>query len=325
MSGSVIIVQPDGGELFHRAEEAELLMSLGRFVLHDSLPDSEDELISRVREADALIIDLAQITAGVMDACPKLKLVSFIGVGVWSCVDVPAATNRGIAVANTPGYGSDAVAEHGLALILAAGRRLVEADRGIRRDGWATGLVGMELRGKTLGIVGLGSIGSRLAEIGRGLGMEVIVHTRNPSAKRASEHGVEFVELDELLERSHVVSLHAAQTKETEGLIGAAELKKMRPEAIFINTARAALVDDVALVRALNEGWIAGAGIDVFESEPPPADNPLFDLDNVVLSPHIAYNTAEARERLKRMVQENIVNFFQGQPCNIVNPEVLER
>ena len=188
-------------------------------------------------------------------------------------------------MSNTPGYGAPYVSEHALALALAVSRQIVQNDRRIREGGWAAGFID-ELYGKTLGVVGAGAIGRRMIQLGQGIGMNVVAWTFNPTPERAWEYGVEFLELDELLRRADVVSLHVALTPDSQGMIGREQLALMKPTAILVNVARGAVVDESALVEALQQGAIAGAGLDVFEVEPLPPGHPLTLLDNVVLAPH---------------------------------------
>ena len=253
-----------------------------------------------------------------MEACPNLKLLSVWGTGV-DHVDLEAAGELGITVSNTPGYGAPYVSEHALTLALAVSRQVVLNDRRIRAGGWTAGFID-ELYGKTLGVVGAGAIGRRMIQLGQGIGMNVVAWTFNPTPERAAEYGVEFLELEELLRRSDVVSLHVALTPESEGLIGKEQLALMKPTAILVNAARGAVVDEAALVEALTDGKIAGAGLDVFETEPLPPGHPLTKLDNVVLSPHAGGMAYNGTMRGLEMSVENLEAFAAGSPVNVVAP-----
>jgi D-3-phosphoglycerate dehydrogenase len=285
---------------------------------HTTRPANNGETIDRIRDADAIINIRSAVPfpRGVLEACPNLKLLSVWGTGV-DHVDLAAAEELGITVANTPGYGAPYVSEHALALALAVSRQIVQNDRRIREGGWAAGFID-ELYGKTLGVVGTGAIGRRMVQLGQGIGMNVVAWTFNPSSKRAREYGVEFLDLDELLRRSDVVSLHVALTPDSAGMIGREQLALMKSTAILVNVARGAVVDEAALVEALQEGAIAGAGLDVFEVEPLPPGHPLARLDNVVLAPHAGSMAYNGTMRGLEMSIENLEQFAVGSPVNVV-------
>ena len=285
---------------------------------HTTRPASNGEIIGRIREADAIINIRSAVPfpREVLEACPNLKLLSVWGTGV-DHVDLAAAEEQGITVANTPGYGAPYVSEHALALALAVSRQIVQNDRRIREGGWAAGFID-ELYGKTLGVVGTGAIGRRMVQLGQGIGMNVVAWTFNPAPERAKEYGVEFLDLDELLRRSDVVSLHVALTADSQGMIGRDQLALMKPTAILVNVARGAVVDEAALVEALQQGAIAGAGLDVFEVEPLPPGHPLTRLDNVVLAPHAGSMAYNGTMRGLEMSIENLERFAAGSPVNVV-------
>jgi D-3-phosphoglycerate dehydrogenase len=253
-----------------------------------------------------------------MTQTPTLEILSFTGIGASNFIDLPAAAAQGITVCNCPGYADNTVAEHTLALLLAAARHVPRLDAELRDGHWNQSLDGMELREKQLGLVGFGGIGRRVFELARAFGMTVKVWTRNPSEARAREHDVEFVSLDKLLQTSDVISLHVALTDDTQGLINAGRIKQMKPGAILINTARGEIVDEAALVDALKERHLKAAGLDVYQQDPLPVEHPLLKLDNVVLSPHVAYNTPEAGDAIYEIAVENIVKYYEGNPINIV-------
>ena len=251
---------------------------------HFDRPSGEDGAIERLREADAIINIRSSVpfTRKVLAACPNLKILSVWGTGV-DHVDLAAASELGITVSNTPGYGAPYVSEHALALALAVSRQIVQNDQYIRQGGWTRGFIN-ELVGKTLGVVGTGAIGARMVQLGKGIGMNVIAWTMHPTPERAAEYGVEFVPLDRLMRESDVVSLHLALSPQTQKFIGREQLALLKPTAILINVARGAVVDEEALLEVLQQQKIAGAGLDVFEHEPLPAGHPFTLLDNVASS-----------------------------------------
>ena len=288
---------------------------------------TEEELIAWVRDADALLCLLSDpVTERVLEAGKHLKIVANYAVG-YDNIDVAAATARGIMVTNTPGVLTTATAELAVALIFAVARRVVEADRFTREGkfvGWHPRLfLGVELEGKTLGILGAGRIGQAVARKMHGIGMNILYHSRKPKPELEAQTGARFVNLPTLLEESDVLSIHVPLTPETRGMIGERELRRMKPTAILINTARGAVVDEQALIRALQERWIWGAGLDVYAQEPKVPDA-LKALPNVVLLPHIGSATQEARTKMAVMAAENILAALSGKrPPNLVNPEVL--
>jgi len=281
---------------------------------HDTLPGSEDRLIGRIAAAE-LVLNIrssSKFSARVFDACPRLRLVSLWGTGT-DHVDLPAAASHGVTITNTPGVSAVSIAEHALALLLAVARRIPQVDTATRRGEWARGQ-SMELRGKTCGIVGLGAIGSEFARIAAAIGMRVIAWTMHPRPIP----GVELVDLEELYRASDVVSLHLRLSPDTVGFVGAPQFALMKKSAILINTARGAIVDEAAMIEALTSGRIAGAGLDVFTTEPLPAGHPLTKLANVALTPHCAGITPEALEAGLRMAVENIWAFLSGRPEHVV-------
>src|SRR5437867_10809853 len=252
------IVFPDGAGCVQHPSELEPLRKLGQVDFYDGPPPDRATLIERLRPAEAVVLDYSEMDAEILRACPRLRFVSFLGIGYNSCIDVAEATRRGIAVAYTPDYGATSVAEHALAMILALTRHIGPAFVSVREGRWEPGrFTGLELRGKTLGIVGLGPIGPEMAGLGAGLGMQLIGWTRRATPERA-EHGLAFVSLEELFSRADVVSLHLSYRPETHGLVSRALLARMKPTAWFVNTARAKLVDNTALAELLPAGELAG-------------------------------------------------------------------
>ena len=281
---------------------------------HDTLPSTEDRLIERIGSTE-LVLNIrssSKFTARVFDACPRLRLVSLWGTGTDN-VDLPAAASHGVTITNTPGVSAISIAEHTLALLLAAARHIPQMDAATRRGEWARGQ-SVELRGKVCGIVGLGAIGTQFARLASAIGMRVIGWTMHPRPIP----GVELVDLDDLYRASDVVSLHLRLSPETTGFLGAPQFALMKKNAILINTARGAIVDEAAMIEALTTGRIAGAGLDVFTTEPLPAGHPLTKLANVTITPHCAGVTPEALEAGLRMAVENIWAFLSGRPEHVV-------
>ena len=285
---------------------------------HFDRPADDSVTIKRLKDADAVINIRSSVRFNrkVLAGCSRLKILSIWGTGV-DHVDLPVAEELGITVSNTPAYGAPYVSEHALALALAVSRQIVVSDREIRQGGWTRGFID-ELYNKTLGVVGTGAIGQRMIQLGKGIGMKVIAWTLHPTPERAAEYGVEFMDLDDLLQRADVVSLHVSLSELTEKLIGRRELELMKPTAILVNAARGGVVDEAALVDALRQGKIAGAGLDVFQVEPLGADHPLTKLDNVVLSPHAGGMAYSGTMRGLEMSVENLEAFAQGNPIYVV-------
>jgi len=316
----LIVVPDDEPPVLVGTVEEERLRQLGEVRIYDSRALGDEELLSRIADADIVcnIRSTSVFTRNVLKNCSKLELISIYGVG-YDNVDVSMASELGIIVTNTPGYSSVAVSEMSLSLMLAVAHRIAQNDRNIRTGGWAREY-SAQLYGKTLGVIGTGNIGRRVALLGQAIGMKVIAWTLHPSPERAREYGVEFVTLEELMHRSDVISIHVPGLTQTDKLIGKRELALMKPSAILINTARGSVVDEPALVKALHNGMIAGAGLDVFASEPLSLDHPLRSIETVVLSPHTAAMVPEATLAGLAMAVDNVANFLQGHPTNIVKP-----
>jgi glyoxylate reductase len=284
-----------------------------------------EELRAALADADGLL-GSAQlpVDAELIASAPRLRVISNFGVG-FDNVDLAAATARGIVVCNTPGVLSDAVADLTMALVLSLARRLPEAERFVRAGRWGAGpalALGTDVRGKLLGIVGLGRIGRAVAGRARAFGMATCFY----DVRRDEVESCPYRDLDGLLSEADFVSLHTNLTDETRHLIGARELALMKPGAYLINTARGPIVDQRALVEALRVGRIAGAALDVFEREPLPADDPLCDLPNVILLPHIGSATVETRAAMLDLAIENLLRALRGEvPACVVNPEVLPK
>jgi D-3-phosphoglycerate dehydrogenase len=263
--------------------------------------------------------------ADLLRRAPNLLVVSSNGAG-YDPVDVEACTAAGVLVVNQSGGNAHSVAEHALGMLLTLSKRIIEADRALRRDPNVNrnALMGTEAQGKTIGIVGLGNVGRRIAALCKGLlGMNVLAYDPYLSATEMAARGGEKVELDDLLRRSDYVSINCPLAKDSRGMIGAREFALMQPHAYFITTARGFIHDEAALVEALRDKRIAGAGLDVWSKEPPPPEHPLLQFDNVLASPHTAGVTKEARENMGRIAAEQILDALDGKrPPRIVNPEV---
>jgi glyoxylate reductase len=308
--------------------EGRLSQAVSVDVWPEPVPPSREELTRGLAEAEGLLCLLTDpIDAALLEAAPRLRVISVMAVG-YNNVDVPAATRRGILVTHTPGVLTETTADLAFALILAVARRIVESDRFTRSGGWKTWdpslLLGRDVHGSVLGLVGLGRIAQAVAVRARGFKMTVLYHdTRRMPAEEISL-GAEFTPLDELLARSDFVSLHVPLTPATRGMIGEAELARMRPDACLINTARGEVVDEQALYRALVSGRIAGAGLDVYAQEPVDPAHPLLTLDNVVALPHVGSATRATRKRMADLAVDNLLAGLAGRrPPHPVNPEVL--
>lgn len=304
--------------------ELARLREHGEVVVHNTKATSQDELAERLHGAEVAINVRAYsvFDEGVLAALPDLRLISVLGTGTDN-VDLAACVQRGVLVTNCPGASTTSVAELTMALLLALARNVALADRKVREGSWFHGQ-SFELRGKVLGIIGLGQIGQEVARLGLAFGMRVIAWSFRDDPARAAAVGVELVALEDLLRQADAISIHLRNSAEASGLIGHPQFAMMQPSAVLINTARAAVVDQNALLDALREKRIAGAGLDVFWQEPLPADSGWARLDNVVLTPHAGAVTAEASARLAKMPVDNILNYLASQPTHVVNPAALE-
>lgn len=321
------IVCADGDAGYWELLEAQTFAGLEqagiRLDWHNGTPASEDEWLARAGDAAGIVL-LWDIPDRVLRENRNLRAISWVGIGVGTFVNVPLATSLGIAVCNTPGYGNNAVGEHTLGLMLALARNTPALHAEVRAGNWPRDEVrGLELAGKTVGIVGLGGIGTRVAQLCAALDMQVLAWTPHPTPERLSHAHATYADLPELFSRADIVSLHLPHTTETEGLVSAGLLGRLRPSAFLINTARAELLDQPALLRALHEGRIAGAAFDVFNSEPIDPTDPLLSLPNVILTPHVGFRTPEATRRSITIAIENLRGYFTGAPQHVVNPEVL--
>jgi len=312
------IVYPDAD-----AESLELLSgerlakleNLGEFIIYADTPADDETFIERLTGANAAISGWG-LSNRVLAALPDLEVISFPGLGVSTFIDIDEARRRNITVTHTLSAAST-IAEHTLALMLDAARNISRLDRDMRKGHWNKTAPGMDLRNTTLGLVGFGRIAEALVPLAKALGMKVIAWTRNPDPQRARQHGIEFSDLDELLATSDVVSLHLRSTPQTNGLLDAARLRSIKKGALLINTARSQLLDEIALVELLQSGHIRAAGIDVFDDESIAPDHPFIALDNVVMTPHVAYNTPAALGEMYDTTVDNLVAFYAGNPQNV--------
>ena len=293
------------------------LQSLGNMKVFKKPPKTHDDLKRRVKDADIVIVGWSKMTRDIIDSARKLRMIS-----IWatSChyADVQAAKEKGIVVTHVPGYATEAVAEHAFALILAGARKLLPADKHVRKGGfdWRP-FGGVELYGKTLGIIGTGSIGHRVAEISKAFKMQILGYDKYPNMKRAEELGMKHVDLHTLLRKSDFITLHVTLTSETEGLIGRREFELVKDGALIVNTSQGKVIDEKALIEALKLGRISYAGLDVFEEEPPTKGNPLFGLSNTILTPHVGFHTVEAVKRCSDICIDNVAKFLEGCPQNL--------
>ena len=285
-------------------------------------PYDEEAMIELLQGRVGCIANSDAYTEQVFAACPELKLVARWGVG-YDSIDTEAATRHGVMVTNTPGIITDAVADLAFMFILALARRLKEGDALMRGGGWHK-LIGANVGGATIGIVGLGTIGTCSARRAKGFGMHILAYDPVPREDLVKELSVEYVGLDELLGESDFVTLHCNATPQNRNMIGRRELELMKPTAFLINCARGSLVDEDALVQALQEGKIAGAGLDVYAQEPPDVSSPLFKLDNCLFMPHTATMDRKTIAQVSARVTENTLDALQGRrPKDLVNPGVL--
>jgi phosphoglycerate dehydrogenase-like enzyme len=303
----------------------EPLVRDGHEIVLTRVPGGVDEatLIATLAGARGVVAGLEPYTSRILEACPDLRIISRTGVG-YDAVDVGAATARGVVVATTVGANHHSVAEAAIAFALAALRRIAFADRQMRTSGWNPRPYGVELRGKTVGVVGTGLIGKEVVRRLQGWDVQILLADVVQDQSLVERYGARYVDLAELLREADVVSLHAPLLPSTHHMIDEAALRSMKRTAYLVNTARGPLVDEAAVARALDQGWIAGAALDVFEVEPLPSDSPLLTLDNVTLTQHVAGVTEESMRAMTAMAVESVARVLRGEPpVSCVNPEVL--
>lgn len=283
-------------------------------VYYDTRVTDTETLIERGKDADIIAVSNLPMNADVINGCKNLKMLSVAFTGV-DHIALDACRANGVLVSNCAGYSTVAVADLVFGLIIDLYRNVVACNEVVRKEGTKNGLIGFELEGKKFGVIGTGAIGLRVAKIAQAFGCEVLAYSRTVK----DIEGIKYVDKETLLKEADIVSLHTPLTAETRGLICKEELALMKPSAILINTARGPVVDSEALAEALNEGKIAGAGVDVFEMEPPvPSNHPLLNAKNVVATPHVAFATKEALVKRAVIVFANVVKWLNGEPQNVI-------
>jgi len=315
----VIVVPGDFPPQVQGSPHLRRLEPYGEVILYTDRPKTPDEQLARARDAVCLMNTRGAVKwpAELLRALPRLRMATVCGIGT-DAFDLRVARELGIVVCNVPGKTAPLVAEHALGLMLAVAKRAHFSTAELKAGRW-TVRDNVYLRGKTLGVVGTGNIGAALAGLGRAIGMRIVAWTFHPTPEREAALGVPLVPLEELLRTADVVSLHLKLTPESTGLIGVRELGLMKPGAILVNTGRGAVVDQRALVEALRSGRLGGAGLDVYEKEPLPADHPILACEQVVLTPHNADQTPEGTDLLSAGVVDNVIAFLEGCPQNVVN------
>ena len=279
-----------------------------------------EEAVERIGDAEIIFINKFPVTANLLDACPSVKLICVLATG-YNVVDCQAAKERGVTVCNVPAYGTAAVAQFTVSLLLELCHRIGHHSQVVHQGKWSAcpdfcfwDTPQMELAGKTLGIIGYGRIGQAVARIAQALGMEILAYTRTPKA------GNEYVDLDTLLAKSDVISLHCPLTADNAAFINESTIAKMKDGAILLNTARGGLINEQALANALKSGKLRGAAVDVVSAEPISPSNPLLSAPNCILTPHMAWAPNESRQRIIDCTYQSICSFLNGQPVNVVNP-----
>ena len=312
------VVPGDNPPQIQGSPHLDRLEPYGDVDLYLDRPSSMEDQLERARGATAIINTRGAVKwpAEALRALPDLRMIATCSIGV-DMIDIEVARELGIVVSNQPGRTAPVVAEHIVGLMFAAAKRAAFQTIELKAGRW-TLMQNVTLQGSTIGIVGTGNVGREVARIANALGMNCLAWTFNPSPERAKELGVEFVDLDDLLKQSDVVSLHVRLSPESHSIIGARELGLMKPGALLINGGRGELVDETALVDALQSGHLAGAGLDVFSQEPLPADHPILACDQVVLTPHLADQTPEGIELLNEGAVTNVIAFLEGRPNNVV-------
>lgn len=304
----------DAGIFIDKPELLAPLEEKNQVTVFSGIPDSVEEVVQRGSDADVIAFGLIQFTNEMIDRLPNLKVLQFIGTGVWNFVDVDYAQSKGIRVLNIDGYGSNAVAEFGVALGMALARKVTKADRVLKENRWTIDeLKGLEIKGSTVGVVGTGSIGSLVAEKYAMMGAKVVACDLYENEHLKEAYQVEYMSMEDVFHRADIVSLHMKVTKENENSIGDELFNAMKDGALLVNVARAELVDRNALVRALSQGKLGGAAIDVYNSEPPSEeDYALAKRDDVIATPHIGYYTQEANDNSIIMTVDSILKAIDA-------------
>lgn len=314
----IVVVPGDFPPMIAGSPHLDRLRERAEVVLFDTRPADDDEKLARARDATVILNSrgIVRWPGAVLRQLPKLKLISCCAIGV-DCIELTAARELGITVCNVPGRTATIVAEHTLALLMGAARRLGFMTAEMKAGRWPRQHL-VSLNRKRLGVVGTGSIGCEMIRLAKAIGMEVVAWSYHPSPEKAARLGFHYVERDELLKTSDAISLHLKLTDDSRNWLDAAAFARMKPGAILVNTARGALVDEAALVAALRSGRLAAAGLDVYQTEPLPADSPLLSCEQVVLTPHGADQLPEAYEALSAGGVENVLAFLDGRPVNVV-------
>lgn len=301
----------------------EKLKKLGSLTLYKSCPKDDEVIIERCKDADMIVVVYTNINEKVMEALPKLKYIGLLSTG-FNHIDLEATRKNNITVTNVPGYGSDAVAQHALALLLEVTNRTGFYNKDVKKGRW--GEVGswhfedypvIELKDKTIGILGLGKIGLQAAKIYKAMGMKVLAYNRSQNDQ--ARKYLDYVGLDTIFEKSDIIDLHLPLNDGTENIINKKSIEKMKDGVIIINTARGGLIDESALIEAIENGKIYGVGLDVVRKEPIADDNPLLKYDNIIITPHMAWGARETRQRLMDIASDNIKAFIDGKEKNKVN------
>ncbi len=316
--GVKILVPGDEPAQIGGSPQLERLKPYGEVTLYDTRPQNDEEKLARAQDFDVIINSRGAVTwrEKELRKLSRLRMITTCSIGT-DMIDLEVAKELGIVVSNQPGRTAGVVAEHMFGLMFATAKQAAFQTAEIKAGRWTRSLY-TTLQGKVLGIVGTGNIGAEMARLGQSIGMEVIAWTFNPSAARAEKLGVRFVELDELLQRADVVSLHVQLTDETRHLIGAPQLALMKAGALLLNGARGDVVDLDALAQALKEGQVGGAALDVFPQEPFEGPHPILECEQVVFTPHAADQTPEGIDLLNGGAVENVIAFLEGRPQNNV-------
>ena len=320
MTEKPLIVYPDadGDEEALYKEQFARLREVANLKVYKGRPGSIEEYIERIADAHGLLLGW-DLPVEVMQQTDSLEVISFTGVGVDKFIDIDQAGAQNIIVCNCPGYSDITVAEHTMALLLSVCRHIPGLDREIRSGNWKSDRTAIELHGKCIGLLGFGGIGRQFSQLCKAFGMRVLVWTRSMDPKLENRYGVEICALEDIYKRCEFISLHLACNSQTEGIIDQSAFDAMDTGTILINTARAELVEESALIHALQIGKLGAAALDVFHDEPLPLKHPLTEMENVVLTPHIGYNTPEAVSRLFDIAVDNLIGYFQGEPQNQIN------
>ena len=318
MNNLTIVVPGDSPPQIQGSIHLERLKPYGKVIVYTDRPENVEEKIKRAENADILINSRGMVKwhEDVLPFLPRLKLISLCSIGT-DMIALDEAKKRGIVVCNQPGRTAPVVAEHSFGLMFALAKRAAFMTSSLKDGNWPR-MDNMYLQGKTLGIIGTGHIGSEMARLGKAIGMNVVGWTYHPSDERANKLGIRYVEFEDLLRISDVVSLHVKLTEDSIHLIGEYELSIMKPNALIVNVARGQVIDVDALIQALNNGEIGGAGIDVYDQEPLPDNHPLLTCKQVVLTPHCADMTPEGVDLLNEGAVDNIIAFLKGSPINVV-------